>query len=228
MERSDGFLVFPTVQAHCRPPTCRSFNRFKRSAFVRHSCTTRRLFNTCKKDVLPAESLSNVIYFKCACEQSYVVRTSQRLEERIKQHIPASLVKAAESQKAEPKKKGKKKRKKKKKKTTENQGSASAEGGNQGKNVTLTTEQGDDSACKNDANQQVLKVAKSDSGITRHLKTSSKCRDVVCRSSITSRFKVIAWARNASRLGFLEALFIGWYTPKLCAQKEFVRTLGLF
>ena len=25
--------------------------------------TTRRLFNTCKKDVLPAESLSNVIYF---------------------------------------------------------------------------------------------------------------------------------------------------------------------
>ena len=76
--------------------------------------TTRRLFNTCKKDVILAESLSNVIYFlNCACEQSYVGRTSQRLEERIKQHIPASLVKAAESQKAEPKKKGKKKRKKK-------------------------------------------------------------------------------------------------------------------
>ena len=65
-----------------------------------------------------------------------------------------SLVKAAESQKAEPKKKGKKKtKKKKKKKTKENQGSASAEGGNQGKNVTLTTEQGDDSAGENDANQ---------------------------------------------------------------------------
>ena len=69
--------------------------------------TTCRLFNTCKKDVLPAESLSNVIYFfNCACEQSYVGRTSQRLEERIKQHIPASLVKAAESQKVELKKKG--------------------------------------------------------------------------------------------------------------------------
>ena len=131
--------------------------------------------------------------------------------------------------KAEPKKKGKKKRKKeKKKKTTEIQGSASAEGGNQEMNVTLTTEQGDDSACKNDANQQVLKVTKSDSGITHHLKTSSKCRDVVCRSSITSRFKVIARARIASHLGFLEVLFIGRYTPELCAQKEFVRTLGLF
>ena len=93
---------------------------------------------------------------------------------------------------------------------------------------TLTTEQGDDSACESDANQQVLKVAKSDSGITRHLKTSSKCRDVVCRSNFTSRFKVIARARNASHLGFLEALFIERYTPELCAQKEFVRTLGLF
>ena len=143
---------------------------------------------------------------------------------------PASLVKAAQSQKAEPKKKGKKKRKKKKKKKkkTENQGSAGAKGGNQGKNVTLTTEQGDDSECESDANQQVLKVAKSDSGITRHLKTSSKCRDVVCRSNFTSRFKVIARARNASHLGFLEALFIERYKPELCAQKEFVRTLGLF
>ena len=92
---------------------------------------------------------------------------SQRLKERIKQHISANLVKAAESQKAEPQKKGKEKRKKKKKKkTTGNQGSASAQGGNQGKNVTLTTEQGDDNACESDANQQVPKVAKSDSGIT--------------------------------------------------------------
>ena len=94
--------------------------------------------------------------------------------------------------------------------------------------MTLTTEQGDDSACESDANQQVLKVVKSESGITHHLKTSSKCRDVVCRSNFTSRFKVIARARNASHLGFLEALFIGRYTPELCAQKEFVRTLGLF
>ena len=94
--------------------------------------------------------------------------------------------------------------------------------------MTLTTEQGDDSACQNDANQQVLKVAKSDSGTTHYLKTSSKCRDAVCRSSITSRFKVIARARNVSHLGFVEALFIGRYTPELCAQKESVRTLGLF
>ena len=40
--------------------------------------------------------------------------------------------------------------------------------------------------------------------------------------------KSIARARNASHLGFLEALFIRRYTPELCAQKEFVRTVGLF
>ena len=75
--------------------------------------------------------------------------------------------------------------------------------------MTLTTEQGDDSACEHDANHQVLKVAKSESGIARHRRLPANAEtSVVCRSSITSRFKVIAWARNASHLGFLEALFI--------------------
>ena len=115
-------------------------------------------------------------------------------------------------------------RRKRRRRPTWSQGSATAQGGNQGKNVTMTTEQCDGSACESDANQQVLKVAKSDSGITHHLKTSSNCRDVVCRSNFTSRFKVIARARNASHLCFLEALFIGRYISEHCAQKEFVRT----
>ena len=37
MERSVVFLVLPTVQAHCRSPTGRSFNRFKRSASILYS-----------------------------------------------------------------------------------------------------------------------------------------------------------------------------------------------
>ena len=200
--------------------------------------TTRRMFNTCKKDVLPTESMSNVIYFfSCACEQTYVGRTAQRLEERIKQHIPASLISAAGFQKTKPKKKEKNKNKKNKKKTTTktkrirtaNQGGDSADGGSQEKNVTsTTTEQDGDSTCANGENRKALKVSTSDSGITRHLKTSSHCREAVCKSNITTRFQVIARARNASHLGFLEALFIGHHAPALCAQKEFVRTLGLF
>ena len=142
------------------------------------TCATRRMFNTCKKDVLPTESMSNVIYFlSCACEQSYVGMTAQHLEECIKQHIPASLISAAGSQKTKPKKKEKKKKKKKMTKTrrTANQGSDNADGGIQENNETLTTtEQDGDSTCANGENRKVLKVSKSDSGrgITRHLKTS--------------------------------------------------------
>ena len=69
--------------------------------------TTRRMLSTCNKDVLPAVELSNVIYlFNCACGHGYVGRTSQWLEERIRQHVPVSLVaKATCHQQQEPAKK---------------------------------------------------------------------------------------------------------------------------
>ena len=42
-----------------------------------------------KKDVLPSHHCSNLVYlFVCHCDSRYVGRTSQRLQERIKQHIP--------------------------------------------------------------------------------------------------------------------------------------------
>ena len=45
-----------------------------------------------KKDVLPSHHHSNVIYhFVCHCNSRYVGRTSQRLEELIKQHVPKSI-----------------------------------------------------------------------------------------------------------------------------------------
>ena len=50
---------------------------------------TRQLLLAIKKDVLPSHHHSNVIYqFVCHCGSRYVGRTSQRLEERIKQHVP--------------------------------------------------------------------------------------------------------------------------------------------
>ena len=53
---------------------------------------TRQLFPAIKKDVLPSHHHSNVIYqFFCHCDSRYVGRTSQRLEERIKQHVPRSI-----------------------------------------------------------------------------------------------------------------------------------------
>ena len=88
--------------------------------------TTRRMLTTCVKDRLPTESWSNVVYlFNCACGHSYVGRTMQRLEERIKQHVPKSLFTGAGCQENEEsgtlknkKEKGKEKNSSKKGATT--------------------------------------------------------------------------------------------------------------
>ena len=54
--------------------------------------TTRLLLPATKKDVLPSHHCSNFIYqFVCHCDSRYVGRTFQRVEERIKQHVPRSI-----------------------------------------------------------------------------------------------------------------------------------------
>ena len=54
--------------------------------------TTRQILPATKKDVLPSHHHSTVIYqFVCHCYSWYVGRTSQRLEERIKQHVPRPI-----------------------------------------------------------------------------------------------------------------------------------------
>ena len=67
----------------------------KRCFFSIEPCVifnTRQLFPAIKKDMLPSHHHSNVIYqFLCHCDSRYVGRTSQRLEERIKQHVPRSI-----------------------------------------------------------------------------------------------------------------------------------------
>ena len=47
---------------------------------------------TAKKDVLPANQRTMVIYeYVCHCDSRYVGRTTQRLQERIKQHVPKAI-----------------------------------------------------------------------------------------------------------------------------------------
>ena len=58
--------------------------------------TIRKMLSTGRKDRLPAEQLSNVTYlYNCARGHNYGGRTTQRLEERIKQHVPASFLASA-------------------------------------------------------------------------------------------------------------------------------------
>ena len=51
--------------------------------------TSCPLLPAIKKYVLPASLLNNVVYnFSCHCNSRYVGRTSQRLQEQIRQHVP--------------------------------------------------------------------------------------------------------------------------------------------
>ena len=106
------------------------------------------MFNGRTKDVLLTTWKSFVIYhFTCSCELMYVGKTSQCLSERIKQHIPVSMLKSE---------------------------------------ARLRT------------------VKRTDSAITRHLKSNPQC----IRNDLHSAFKVLAQARNRPHLDILEALFI--------------------
>ena len=54
--------------------------------------TTWASFLSIHKDVLPIFQQSNLIYkFQCVCNTTYIGRTSQRLEVRIKQHVPRDI-----------------------------------------------------------------------------------------------------------------------------------------
>ena len=59
------------------------------------------LLSATNKDVPPALQKSNVIYqFSCHCDSRYVGRTSQRLQVRIKQHVPESIRSCSSSKNA--------------------------------------------------------------------------------------------------------------------------------
>ena len=61
---------------------------------------TNELLSVTNKDVLPALPKSNRIYqFSCHCDSRYVGRTSQRLQNRIKHHVPKSIRSCSSSQK---------------------------------------------------------------------------------------------------------------------------------
>ena len=68
----------------------------KRCYFAVEPCivyTTRQLLPAAKKDVQPAFYQSNIVYqFLCHCDSRYVSRTSQRIQQRIKQHLPKTIL----------------------------------------------------------------------------------------------------------------------------------------
>ena len=60
---------------------------------VRVFYSTTRMLSGKAKDALPQMTRSNVIYeYRCCCGRAYVGKTSQRLSERIRQHVPDGLL----------------------------------------------------------------------------------------------------------------------------------------
>ena len=54
--------------------------------------TIRQLLPASEKDALPASQQSKIVYkFSCHCDSRYVDRISQRLQGKIKQHVPKSV-----------------------------------------------------------------------------------------------------------------------------------------
>ena len=59
---------------------------------IRTIFTTQAEFRSIHKDVLPIFQQINLINkFQCRCNASYIGHTSQRLEVRIKQHVPRDI-----------------------------------------------------------------------------------------------------------------------------------------
>ena len=64
---------------------------------------SRQMLPAGRKDVLPAIQKISVIYeCKCHCDSRYVGRTAQRLQDRIKQHVPKWLRQHTASQRVQP------------------------------------------------------------------------------------------------------------------------------
>ena len=195
-----------TVAAWCRPVCC---------------FTSRNAFATAKKDVLPAESTSNVIYlFSCECGRSYVGRTSLRLSERMKQHVPESLL-ALDGHDIPLRGRGRPR------KTDQTCAAAANSVSSRTRSRTAATVKAANTTMREGDKELALTTkVRTDTAIGRHLKESTSCRQTVCRN-VKSHFRILSVARSADHLQILEAEYIACLQPALCSQKEHVRTLSL-
>ena len=65
--------------------------------------SAKNMFPSTQKDCVPAHKKSLVVYeFCCRCEARYVGRTTQRLEDRIKQHVPTSIRTKTSAEREQP------------------------------------------------------------------------------------------------------------------------------
>ena len=166
------------------------------------------------------------IFFSCECSHSYVGRTTLRLRERIKQHIPADVVNSVVPGNAAVKR---------------GRGRPSKFRGVAVKSFLVPPEL--DSVSSRTRSKvttvssvvfvqtypatQFLQYKKTDTAITSHLRQSVSCWEAVCRN-VMSYCTILGKARHVEHLQTLEAVFIVLHNPKLCVQKERLTNLSLW
>ena len=65
--------------------------------------SSRKALPSIQKDCVPTNQKSYVIYeFPCQCDSGYVGRTTQRLGDRIKQHVPSNIRNKTAPQREQP------------------------------------------------------------------------------------------------------------------------------
>ena len=194
--------------------------------------STTRAFRIVK-DVLPTQQRSHLIYeFECRqCECRYVGRTLQRLNSRVRQHVPLHLLtsnaRVHRPTRGRPRKAP----------------VAVCEDRHQVDEEQLTPRmlaprRGPPRACKNvtpaggvslaQPNAQKAECTSAAEGyqssVARHLVQHDLC----ARAYDDTSFRVLSYARSKHHLEIMEAMYIRSRKPELCTQKQSVTTLRLF
>ena len=179
----------------------------------------RKAFNTCNKDVLPVEHISNVVYsFDCVCGHGYIGRTSQRLSERIKQHIPESLLPSVNVQRRAG-------RPRKVTRAMDSQTPPDDSVASRTRSRTARKREKPPDHVTSDQATIQLAVSGASSAITKHLSVSPTCLESV--EPVEGRFSILSRARDLQHLQVLEAVYIAQRKPELCVQKEHLVKLCL-
>ena len=212
-------------KGHWSSSIARTITSVTRSAYYAVNATvmysTARAFNL-KKDILPSHEQSNLVYeFECrTCGGRYVGRTLQRLNTRIRQHVPLHLLssgaRAQRPTRGRPRK---------------NPGTLANECPDSERRVCPPRRckghcDGDNSVGAGSRQKNSANAASADyqSSVAKHLVDNHQC----AVNYDDSCFRVVCVSSSKSRLEVLEALFIRSLTPDLCSQKNNVAVLKLF
>ena len=216
--------------------------------------TTSRAFSL-RKDVLPSHHQSNLIYeFECRnCKSRYVGKTSQRLNARIRQHVPLHLLlssaRSTRPTRGRPRKTPTAEPSEgcpqalSTKRVSRPRACKAQPAHNEPSNVTQTEDMIAPPApaakrvcpprackstpvgpCKSSMISDTEDAAHYQSSIAKHLASNRDC----AMSYDDSSFRVVHVCKSRYSLGVLEALYIRSLSPDLCVQKNSVTSLVLF